>query len=57
MRTVNPRFMTHPQEFWEVPVDGFRDVVETNLVGYFLVAREVTRGCWPTAAVASSTSR
>jgi NAD(P)-dependent dehydrogenase (short-subunit alcohol dehydrogenase family) len=42
MRTVNPRFMTHPQAFWDVPVDGFRAVVETNLTGYFLVAREVT---------------
>ena len=42
MRTVNPEFMTRPQAFWEVPVDGFRAVVETNLTGYFLVAREVT---------------
>ena len=42
MRTVNPRFMTHAQGFWEVPVAGFRAVVETNLTGYFLVAREVT---------------
>ena len=42
MRTVNPRFMTHPQGFWEVPPDGFRAVIETNLTGYFLVAREVT---------------
>ena len=42
MRTVNPRFMTHPLGFWDVPVDGFRAVVETNLTGYFLVAREVT---------------
>src|SRR6266516_2069423 len=42
MRTVNPRFMTHPQGFWEVPADGFRTVIETNLTGYFLVAREVT---------------
>jgi gluconate 5-dehydrogenase len=42
MRTVNPRFMTDPQGFWEVPADGFRAVVETNLTGYFLVAREVT---------------
>ena len=41
MRTVNPRFMTDPQGFWEVPVDGFRAVIETNLTGYFLVAREV----------------
>ncbi len=42
MRTVNPRFMTHPQGFWEVAPDGFRAVVATNLTGYFLVAREVT---------------
>jgi NAD(P)-dependent dehydrogenase (short-subunit alcohol dehydrogenase family) len=42
MRTVNPRFMTQPQAFWETPVDGFRAVIDTNLTGYFLVAREVT---------------
>jgi NAD(P)-dependent dehydrogenase (short-subunit alcohol dehydrogenase family) len=42
MRTVNPRFMTAPQGFWETPVDGFRAVIDTNLTGYFLVAREVT---------------
>jgi hypothetical protein len=24
MRTVNPPFMTHPQGFWEVPIEGFR---------------------------------
>ena len=42
MRTVNPRFMTHPQGFWEIPPSGFRAVIETNLIGYFLVAREVT---------------
>lgn len=42
MRTVNPDFMTHPQSFWEVSVSGFRAVIETNLTGYFLMAREVT---------------
>ena len=42
MRTVNPRFMTDPQGFWEVPASGFRAVIETNLTGYFLVAREIT---------------
>jgi NAD(P)-dependent dehydrogenase (short-subunit alcohol dehydrogenase family) len=41
MRTVNPRFMTEPRGFWTVSPDGFRDVIETNLTGYFLVAREV----------------
>jgi NAD(P)-dependent dehydrogenase (short-subunit alcohol dehydrogenase family) len=42
MRTVNPRFLTDPEGFWTVPADGFRAVIETNLTGYFLVAREVT---------------
>ena len=41
MRTVNPRFLTEPQPFWEVPPAGFRDVVETKLVGCFLMARAV----------------
>jgi NAD(P)-dependent dehydrogenase (short-subunit alcohol dehydrogenase family) len=41
MRTVNPRFMVEPQGFWAVPPDRFRDVIATNLTGYFLVAREV----------------
>ncbi len=41
MRTVNPRFMIEPQGFWRVPADGFRAVIDTNLTGYFLVAREV----------------
>jgi len=41
MRTVNPAFMTEPQPFWEVTPAGFRDVVETKLVGCFLMAREV----------------
>jgi NAD(P)-dependent dehydrogenase (short-subunit alcohol dehydrogenase family) len=39
MRTVNPRFLTDPQPFWQVPAEGFADVVATNLTGYFLVAR------------------
>src|SRR5690606_17027600 len=41
MRTVNPRFMSEPKPFWEVKPDGFRDVVDTKLVGCFLMAREV----------------
>jgi NAD(P)-dependent dehydrogenase (short-subunit alcohol dehydrogenase family) len=41
MRTVNPRFMTDPQPFWEVPPGGFRDVVDTKVIGSFLVARAV----------------
>jgi gluconate 5-dehydrogenase len=41
MRTVNPDFMTEPRGFWTVPPEGFRDVIATNLTGYFLVARAV----------------
>jgi NAD(P)-dependent dehydrogenase (short-subunit alcohol dehydrogenase family) len=41
MRTVNPRFLEEPQPFWKVTPAGFRDVVETKLVGCFLTAREV----------------
>ncbi|MGZ4186529.1 MAG: SDR family NAD(P)-dependent oxidoreductase [Solirubrobacteraceae bacterium] len=41
MRTVNPRFMSEPQPFWEVSPTGFRDVVDTKVVGCFLMAREV----------------
>ncbi|MGA2826863.1 MAG: SDR family oxidoreductase [Streptosporangiaceae bacterium] len=42
MRTVNPGFLSEPQGFWNVSPDGFRAVIDTNLTGYFLVAREVT---------------
>jgi gluconate 5-dehydrogenase len=41
MRTVNPRFLEEPQPFWQVTNAGFRDVVESKLLGCFLVAREV----------------
>jgi gluconate 5-dehydrogenase len=41
MRTVNPGFLTEPRGFWTVSPEGFRDLIETNLTGYFLVAREV----------------
>jgi NAD(P)-dependent dehydrogenase (short-subunit alcohol dehydrogenase family) len=41
MRTVNPKFLSEPQPFWEVTPDGFRDVVETKVAGCFLMAREV----------------
>lgn len=41
MVTVNSQFMTKPQGFWRVPADKFRAMVDTNLTGYFLVAKEV----------------
>jgi NAD(P)-dependent dehydrogenase (short-subunit alcohol dehydrogenase family) len=39
MRSVNQRFLTQPQPFFDVPIEGFTDVVTTNLTGYFLVGR------------------
>jgi NAD(P)-dependent dehydrogenase (short-subunit alcohol dehydrogenase family) len=39
MKTVNPRFMITPQPFFEVEPDRFRDLMDTNLTGYFLVSR------------------
>jgi NAD(P)-dependent dehydrogenase (short-subunit alcohol dehydrogenase family) len=41
MRSVNPRFLSDPQPFWEVSPNRFRDVVETKLTGSFLVARAI----------------
>jgi gluconate 5-dehydrogenase len=41
MRTVNPRFMTDPQPFWEVSDAGFRGVLATKVTGTFLVSRAV----------------
>jgi gluconate 5-dehydrogenase len=41
MRTVSPKFLTDPKPFWEIPAQGFRNLIETNLTGYFLVAKEV----------------
>ncbi|MDE2271724.1 MAG: SDR family oxidoreductase [Xanthomonadaceae bacterium] len=41
MRTVNPDFMTDPMAFWRISPDGFRDLLATNVLGYFLVARAV----------------
>lgn len=41
MRTVNPTFQVKPLPFWSVPPEGFRDLMETNVTGYFLVSREI----------------
>jgi gluconate 5-dehydrogenase len=64
LRTVNEDFLTTPMPFWQVPPAGFRAVVETNLTGYFLVAREVVPrmlaaggGRVVTIAVSESTMR
>ncbi|WPU93000.1 SDR family oxidoreductase [Mucilaginibacter sabulilitoris] len=41
MQTVNPNFLTDPKPFWEISSSGFRDLIDTNLTGYFLVAKVV----------------
>ena len=41
MSTVNARFLTDQQPFWDVTADGFRDVVETKLTGTFLMGRAI----------------
>ncbi len=41
MKFVNERFMTDPQPFWKAAPDAWRLVVETNIVGVFLVSRAV----------------
>lgn len=53
MRTVNPEFLTTPTPFFEMATAKFRDVIETNLTGYFIVSRvfvpiflEARRGCF-----------
>ncbi|AET68404.1 dehydrogenase of unknown specificity, short-chain alcohol dehydrogenase like protein [Desulfosporosinus orientis DSM 765] len=39
MQTVNKRFLIEPQPFFQVTPEGFRNLIDTNLTGYFLVAR------------------
>jgi NAD(P)-dependent dehydrogenase (short-subunit alcohol dehydrogenase family) len=41
MRFVNERFMTDPAPFWEADPDAWRLVIETNIVGVFLMCRAV----------------
>jgi NAD(P)-dependent dehydrogenase (short-subunit alcohol dehydrogenase family) len=41
MRFVNERFMTDPQPFWNAAPDAWRLVIETNVIGVFLVSRAV----------------
>ncbi|WP_110928120.1 SDR family NAD(P)-dependent oxidoreductase [Bacillus massiliglaciei] len=39
MRTVNPKFLTEPQPFHQVSPEGFRNLIDTNVTGYFLTSR------------------
>ena len=42
MRTVNPNFLTEPQPFFNVSPEGFRNLIDTNVTGYFLTSRGFT---------------
>jgi gluconate 5-dehydrogenase len=39
MPRVNPDFVACPKPFYEMDIDGVRDVVETNFIGYFTVSK------------------
>ena len=39
MKCVSEDFMTQPTRFWETPADTWRLVIDTNVVGPFLMAR------------------
>lgn len=41
MRFVNERFMTDPQPFWKADPEAWRLVIETNMLGVFLMSRAV----------------
>ena len=43
MITVNPSFLTQPQPFLAVPPSKFKDVFDTNVLGYFLVSSAFTK--------------
>jgi len=40
MHRIYPDFLTSPKPFYEIHPDVFRKIVDTNLTGYFIVARE-----------------
>jgi NAD(P)-dependent dehydrogenase (short-subunit alcohol dehydrogenase family) len=41
MKFVNESFMTEPRPFWEADVDAWRMVIDTNVMGVFLVTKAV----------------
>jgi gluconate 5-dehydrogenase len=43
MITVNPKFLHDPLPFFEVPSVKFKDVFDTNVLGYFLVSSIFSR--------------
>jgi NAD(P)-dependent dehydrogenase (short-subunit alcohol dehydrogenase family) len=43
MHRIYPDFLSSPKPFYEIHPDIFRDMVDTNFIGYFLVAREFVR--------------
>ncbi len=40
MHRIYPDFLTSPKAFYDIYPDTWRDMIDTNLTGYFLVTRE-----------------
>lgn len=62
MHRIYPDFLASPKPFYEIPPAVFRDMVDTNLTGYFLVARgfvpimiEQNKGCIVNVSTSFST--
>ena len=43
MITVNPHFLTQPLPFFDVPPSKFKDFLDTNIFGYFLVSAKFAK--------------
>jgi 3-oxoacyl-[acyl-carrier protein] reductase len=43
MKTISERFLVEPARFWEADVDAWRALVDVNVNGPFLMAREAVR--------------
>ncbi len=43
MKFVNPRFTVEPRPFWEAEPDAWRLVIDTNIIGVFVMSRAVVR--------------
>jgi NAD(P)-dependent dehydrogenase (short-subunit alcohol dehydrogenase family) len=41
MKFVNPQFVSDPRPFWEADPEAWRLVIETNIIGVFLMTRAV----------------
>jgi NAD(P)-dependent dehydrogenase (short-subunit alcohol dehydrogenase family) len=57
MKYISEAFMTAPTPFWEADPNAWRLVIDTNVIGPFLMARAAVRPSCGRDGGASSTSR